>query len=93
MVYRDKKQAENFLFELGEAVAVDVKAERGDAAGDACRATRFESGDYVALRTTSPRDVGLKLAQRFSGSRRSDRASTHPAAALARDVDVGRRGR
>ena len=27
VLYRDKKQAENFLFEIGEAVAVEVKAE------------------------------------------------------------------
>ena len=27
VLYRDKKQAENFLYEIGEAIAVDVKAE------------------------------------------------------------------
>ena len=49
VLYRDKKQAENFLFEIGEAVATEVK---GDMA--TLRVTvsldSIRSGDYVALR-------------------------------------------
>jgi hypothetical protein len=49
VVYRDNRQPENFLFELGEAVAVDVMPE-----WSALRITisydGFRSGDYVALR-------------------------------------------
>ena len=49
VVYRDTRQPENFLFELGEAVAVDVAPE-----WSALRITlsrdAFRSGDYVALR-------------------------------------------
>jgi hypothetical protein len=49
VVYRNKNQAENFLFELGEAVAVDVKPElstlRVTMSLDAIR-----TGDLVALR-------------------------------------------
>jgi hypothetical protein len=49
VVYRDNRQAENFLFELGEAVAVEVMPE-----WSALRITlsydAFRAGDYVALR-------------------------------------------
>ena len=49
VVYRDNRQPENFLFELGEAVAVEVMPE-----WSALRITlsydAFRSGDYVALR-------------------------------------------
>jgi hypothetical protein len=49
VVYRDNRQAKNFLFELGEAVAVEVMPE-----WSALRITKsydaFRSGDYVALR-------------------------------------------
>lgn len=49
VLYRDKKMAENFLFELGEAVAVDVTAETSTL-----RVTvsldSIQTGDYVALR-------------------------------------------
>ena len=50
VVYRDKKQAENFLFEIGEAVAVSVNADwstlRLTKALDA-----VTEGDYVGMRT------------------------------------------
>ena len=49
VVYRDNLQPQNFLFELGEAVAVEVAPE-----WSALRVTLsrdgFRSGDYVALR-------------------------------------------
>jgi hypothetical protein len=49
VIYRDNRQPETFLFELGEAVAVDVMPEwsalRGTVSYDG-----FRSGDYVALR-------------------------------------------
>jgi hypothetical protein len=49
VVYRDNLQPQNFLFELGEAVAVEVAPE-----WSALRITlsrdAFRSGDYVALR-------------------------------------------
>jgi hypothetical protein len=50
VIYRDKKQAENFLYELGEAVAVTVNADwstlRVTMARDA-----VAQGDYVGMRT------------------------------------------
>ena len=49
VIYRDNRQPQNFLFELGEAVAVEVMPE-----WSALRITKsydaFRSGDYVALR-------------------------------------------
>jgi hypothetical protein len=49
VIYRDKKQAENFLFEIGEAVAVAVHADwstmRVTLARDA-----IHEGDYVSMR-------------------------------------------
>ena len=61
VVYRDKKQAENFLFEIGEAVAVEVKAETCDAAGHACRATRSSQA------TTSRCDARLRRSRLVQG--------------------------
>ena len=49
VIYRDKKQAENFLFELGEAVAVDVKPEMSTLQVTVSR-DAIAAGDYVALR-------------------------------------------
>lgn len=49
VVYRDKKQAENFLFDLGEAVAVEVNATTSTLRGLVSR-DAFMAGDYVALR-------------------------------------------
>jgi hypothetical protein len=49
VLYRDKRVSQNFLFELGEAVAMDVKADsstlRVTTALDA-----ISEGDYVAMR-------------------------------------------
>lgn len=49
VLYRDKKQAENFLYEIGEAVAVSVNADwstlRVTVARDA-----IHEGDYVSMR-------------------------------------------
>jgi hypothetical protein len=49
VLYRDKNQAENFLFQIGEAVATEVKPEMSTVqvtlSLDAIR-----SGDYVAIR-------------------------------------------
>lgn len=49
VVYRDKRQTGNFLFELGEAVAVDVRPESSTLQATASR-DAFIAGDYVALR-------------------------------------------
>jgi hypothetical protein len=49
VVYRDKHQAGNFLFELGEAVAVDVKADTSTLRVTLSR-DALAAGDYVALR-------------------------------------------
>ena len=49
VVYRDNRQPENFLFELGEAVAVEVMPE-WTAARITVSYDGFQSGDYVALR-------------------------------------------
>jgi len=49
VLYRDKKQAENFLFEIGEAVATDVKPEMSTVLVTVSLDT-IQSGDYVALR-------------------------------------------
>jgi hypothetical protein len=49
VIYRDKRVAENFLYEIGEAVAMEVGAEASTlqvtVARDALRA-----GDFVAIR-------------------------------------------
>jgi len=49
VIYRDRKQAENFLFDLGEAVAVDVKPETATLFVTVSR-DALTAGDYVALR-------------------------------------------
>ena len=49
VIYRDKRQAENFLYDLGEAVAVDVKPETSTLFVTVSR-DALSSGDYVALR-------------------------------------------
>jgi hypothetical protein len=49
VVYRDKRQAENFLYELGEAVAVDVRPETSTLQVTLSR-DAFLAGDYVAIR-------------------------------------------
>lgn len=49
VVYRDNRQPENFLFELGEAIAVDVAPE-WSALKITLSRDAFRSGDYVALR-------------------------------------------
>lgn len=49
VVYRDKLQAKNFLYDLGEAVAVDVKADTSTLLVTVSR-DAFRDGDYVALR-------------------------------------------
>ena len=49
VVYRDKRQPDTFLFELGEAVAVEVRPETSTLQVTVSR-DGFMSGDYVALR-------------------------------------------
>ena len=49
VVYRDKHQAQNFLFELGEAVAVDVRQNTATLQVTMSR-DAFTEGDYVAQR-------------------------------------------
>jgi hypothetical protein len=49
VLYRDKKQAENFLYAIGEAVATDVKSEMSTVQVTVSLDT-IQSGDYVALR-------------------------------------------
>jgi hypothetical protein len=49
VVYRDKREAGNFLFELGEAVAVDVRPESSTLRATLSR-DAFTVGDLVALR-------------------------------------------
>jgi hypothetical protein len=47
--YRDKRQPENFLYELGEATAVDVKSDTATLFVTLSRDT-IQQGDYVAQR-------------------------------------------
>ena len=49
VVYRDKRVAENFLFEIGEAVAMDVKPDSATLQVNVALDAILE-GDYVALR-------------------------------------------
>jgi hypothetical protein len=49
VVYRDKRVAENFLYDLGEAVAVDVRPESSTLQVTVSR-DGFKDGDYVAIR-------------------------------------------
>ena len=53
VVYRDKKQAENFLYDLGEAVAVEVKENTSTLRVTVSR-DAFTAGDYVAIRKLPP---------------------------------------
>ncbi len=47
--YRDKRQPENFLYELGEAMAIDVKPDTATLLVTLSRDT-IQEGDYVAQR-------------------------------------------
>jgi hypothetical protein len=49
VLYRDKKQAENFLYEIGEAIATDVQPEMSTVLVTVSLDS-IQSGDYVALR-------------------------------------------
>jgi hypothetical protein len=49
VVYRNRGQAENFLYDLGEAVAVDVKPETSTLQVMVSR-DYFTAGDLVAIR-------------------------------------------
>jgi len=49
VIYRDKDQIDNFLYDLGEAVAVDVKADTSTLKATVSR-DAFRAGDYVAIR-------------------------------------------
>jgi hypothetical protein len=49
VIYHDKLQAENFLYDLGEAVAIDVRPETSTLQVMVSR-DAFRAGDYVAIR-------------------------------------------
>jgi hypothetical protein len=49
VIFRDIQRPENFLFDLGEAVAVEVKADTSTLHAIVSR-DAFTAGDYVALR-------------------------------------------
>lgn len=49
VIYRDGQQPATFLFELGEAVAVEVRPDSSTLQVTVSR-DAFVSGDYVALR-------------------------------------------
>jgi hypothetical protein len=49
VIYRDRLVADNFLFDLGEAVAVAVQAETATLQATVTR-DAFTAGDYVAIR-------------------------------------------
>lgn len=49
VIYRDKKQSENFLYDLGEAVAMEVRADTSILQAIVSR-DAFQAGDYVAIR-------------------------------------------
>jgi hypothetical protein len=49
VVYRDKQETGNFLYELGEVVAVDVKSETSTVKVTMSR-DALSAGDYVAMR-------------------------------------------
>ncbi len=53
VIYRDKKQAENFLYEIGEAVAVSVNANQSTLRLTVARDAVL-AGDYVGMRTRNP---------------------------------------
>jgi hypothetical protein len=49
VIYRDKRVQQNFLYELGEAVAMEVGAESSTLLATIAR-DAFRAGDYVAIR-------------------------------------------
>lgn len=49
VIYRDKKEADNFLYDLGEAVAMEVRADTSTLQAIVSR-DAFTAGDYVAIR-------------------------------------------
>jgi hypothetical protein len=49
VIYRDKLQADNFLYELGEAVAMEVRPDTSTLRVTVSR-DAFTAGDYVAIR-------------------------------------------
>jgi hypothetical protein len=53
VVYRDKRQVENFLYSLGDAVAIEVKPESSTLQVIVSR-DAFMEGDYVAVRRLPP---------------------------------------
>jgi hypothetical protein len=53
VVYRDKRLFENFLYSLGDAVAIEVKDETATLQVTVSR-DAFMEGDYVALRKLPP---------------------------------------
>ena len=53
VIYRDKKQGENFLYEIGEAVAVSVSANQSTLRLTVARDAVLE-GDFVGMRTKNP---------------------------------------
>ena len=55
VLYRDKKQAENFLFEIGEGIATEVKPEM-TTVQVTVSLDAIASGDYVALRREPNKD-------------------------------------
>jgi hypothetical protein len=55
VLYRDKKQAANFLYEIGEAIATEVKSEMSTVQVTVSL-DAIESGDYVALRREPKKD-------------------------------------
>lgn len=49
VIYRNRQQAENFLYDLGEAVAIEVNGDRSTLQVTVSR-DAFMAGDYVAIR-------------------------------------------
>jgi hypothetical protein len=67
VIYRDKKMADNFLYDLGEAVAVDVKTESATLQAIVSR-DAFMPGDYAAPRkpfTSNPNAAAPKQKRSF----------------------------
>ena len=62
VLYRNKKQAENFLYELAEAVAVSVSAETATLQLTLARDS-VEAGDYVSLRKPNEVDTSTSPSQ------------------------------
>ena len=65
VLYRDKKQAENFLFEIGEGIATEVKAEHGHGAGDRV-ARRDRVRRLRRAETRAREEVDVEDCQRFN---------------------------